>query len=56
MLKSFHKVWLLNKLEGFRCYHLSDWGYMNFYIGKFLQVFYFPSTAVVKKKILKRNF
>ena len=35
---------------------LSDWGCMNFFIGKILQVPYFPGTAAVKKKILKRDF
>ena len=32
-----------------------DWGYKNFFTGKFLQVLYFPSTTAVKKKILKRD-
>ena len=56
ILESFHKVWPWNKLKGPVFSVIRYEGYVNFLIGKVLQVLYFPSNAAVKTENLKEDF
>ena len=54
--ESFHKVWPWDKLKGPVFSVIRYESYVNFLIGKVLQVLCFPSNAAVKKENLKEEF
>ena len=55
-LESFYKIWSWNKLKGPVLSVIRLEGYVNFLLGKVLQVLYFRNNAVVKRENLKETF
>ena len=56
ILVSFYRVWSWTKLKGYMFSVIRLEGDLNFFIGKFLQVLFFPSIAVVKTVNLEKVF
>ena len=54
--EKYSQVWPWNKLKGSVFSVIRLEGYVNFFIGKVLQLLYFPSNAVFKTENLREGF